>query len=69
VNREHGAVVKTGSVLWESGAITCICLVLANDHIEIRLTVNGVVIDREVFSDAESASQHAIDQMHAYGAR
>jgi hypothetical protein len=69
VNREHRAVVKTGSVLWESGAITCICLVLANDHIEIRLTVNGVVIDREVFSDAESASQHAIDQMHAYGAR
>jgi hypothetical protein len=69
VNREHRAVVKTGSVLWESGAITCICLVHAIDHIEIRLTVNGVVIDREVFSDAESASQHAIDQMHAYGAR
>ena len=56
-------------MLWESGAITCICLVLAIDHIEITLTVNGVVIDREVFSDAESASQHAIDQMHAYGAR
>ena len=69
MNREQRGVVKTGSVLWESGAVTCICLVLATDHIEISLTVNGVVIDREVFSDAESASQHAIDQMHAYGAR
>jgi hypothetical protein len=69
MNREHRGVVKTGCVLWESGAITCVCLVLAIDHIEISLTVNGVVIDCEVFSDAESASQHAIDQMHAYGAR
>jgi hypothetical protein len=69
MNRDHRGVVKTGSVLWESGAITCICLVLAIDHIEITLTVNGVVIDREVFSDGESASQHAIEQMHAYAAR
>jgi len=69
MNREHRDIVKTRSVLWESGAITCMCLVLASDHIEISLTVNGVVIDREVFSDSESASQHAIDRMHAYGAR
>ena len=69
MNREHRGVVKTGSVLWESAAITCICLVLAIHHIDITPTVNRVVVDREVFSDGESASQHAIDQMHAYAAR
>jgi hypothetical protein len=50
-------------------AVTRICVALAIDRIAISLTVNGVVIDREVFSDAESGSQHASDHMYTYDAR
>jgi hypothetical protein len=44
--------------------VTCTSLILDSNHIEIRLTVNDVVVDRVVFSDAETAARFTIEAMH-----
>jgi hypothetical protein len=64
---QHRAVVRNGLVLWKTKDLTCTCLTVAFDHIEICLFVGGLLISREVFTDANAATQYAIDIMHAYG--
>jgi hypothetical protein len=43
-------------VLWERGPISCFCLNVAPDHIEVLLASDGVVIHRQVFTDDSMAS-------------
>ena len=58
-----------GVVLWKNEAVSCTCRKHAGDTVEIRIIVVGVVIHRQLFSNADSASRFAIDQMHTYNAR
>jgi hypothetical protein len=62
------AVTLPPVVLWKSEALTCTCVTYAADRVEVRLIVAGVLIERASFSDIESASQFALDKMHAYNA-
>jgi hypothetical protein len=57
-----------GVVLWEAGEISCVCVTLAADHIEI-IIAGGTTVTRDVFVDTESAATFAIDKMHTYNAR
>ena len=61
--------VRTGIVLWRIGNATCTCLTFALDHIEITLTVDGVVAQSGWFDRHEEASRFAIDMRHAYAER
>ena len=61
--------VRTGIVLWRLGNATCTCHTVALDHIEITLTVNGVVAQSGWFDRHEEASRFAIDMRRAYAAR
>jgi hypothetical protein len=55
-------------VLWEGGGVTCTCVAVAVDHIEICLVASNVIVDRQVFTDADAASRYALDKMRAYQA-
>jgi len=59
---------ERGVVLWINGRVSCRCLMQPDSQVEIRLVVAGVVVHREFFTDAEAASDYAIDKMHAYAA-
>ena len=61
--------VRAGIVLWRIGNATCTCLTVALDHIEITLTVDGVVAQSGWFDRHEEASRFAIDMRHAYAER
>jgi hypothetical protein len=61
--------VRTGIVLWRLGNATCTCHTVALDHIEITLTVNGVVAQSGRFDRHEEASRFAIDMRRAYVTR
>lgn len=68
---DRGATDRGASrsvVLWEHGSVSCACLHLAPDLIEIGLLVNGQFTERKQFTDAESASQYAIAKMHMHSA-
>jgi hypothetical protein len=58
----HTNAIET--VLWQHGHVTCTSRVVARDHIEIRLTVNGIVADRVIFSDPDAAARLAIEMLH-----
>ena len=64
-----GETVRAGIVLWQVGSATCTCLTVALDHIEITLTVDGVVAQSGWFDRHEDASRFAIDMRHAYAER
>lgn len=53
-------------VLWRHKAIACTCWTHSLDKIEVRLVSSGVTVQRQFFTDAESASEYAIEKMHAY---
>jgi len=65
---DHSAIRKP-TLLWETRGIRCSCLIVAIDHIEISMTLDGVLLHLEVFADQEPATQYAIDKMHAYDGR
>jgi hypothetical protein len=52
------------TVLWSHRGVTCTSLVFDRHHIEIKLTVNGVLTDRVIFSNAETAARCAIEMLH-----
>jgi hypothetical protein len=58
--------VRTGIVLWKAGNVTCSCLTVALDHIEIVVTVDGVVAQSGWFDHHEEASRFAIEMRRAY---
>jgi len=60
--------IRQGVLLWERGPVSCTCLNVAPDHIEICLYVNDRPVDRQRFTDAESAAQYAVSKMRAYNA-
>jgi hypothetical protein len=60
--------MRQGVVLWEHGSVSCACLHVAPDHIEVTLAVDGVVVQKQTFSDHNAASEFAIDKMHVYDA-
>ncbi len=60
--------IAHGVVIWEQAGVSCTCLTLTPDNIEIRLVVNGMQVERQRFGDADSASRYAIEKMHAYNA-
>lgn len=55
------------TLLWKRGPMRCTGLVLAADHIEINMSIGGVVFSHQVFAEYDVAARYAIDQMHAYG--
>ncbi len=57
-----------GATLWKLGTVTCTSVMHANDRIEIRLIVVGVVVQSQFFVDPKSAADFAIQKMHAYNA-
>ena len=66
-DEEHPAIRKP-TLLWERKGVRCSCLIVAIDHIEIVMTVNGVFLHRATFTEQDPATQYAIDKMHAYNA-
>jgi hypothetical protein len=58
---------RHGVIMWERGAMVCTALILAPNRIDIILTLNGVIVQREFFPDSSAASDFAIDKMHEYG--
>jgi hypothetical protein len=56
-------------VLWKTQTVSSTCLTHTLEQMEVQLRVKGVVIQREFFSDPETASQFALDKMHAYNAQ
>ena len=56
-------------VLWKTETISCTCLTHSLEQVEVQLRAKGVVIQREFFSDPETASRFAFDKMHAYNAQ
>jgi hypothetical protein len=64
------ANLEEEQVLWEKGPVCCTRLaVVTPDEIEITLSVNGVCIERRVFSDPASAANYALEKMRAYNPR
>ena len=63
---ENGRTANTPSVLWEHDAVTCLCQRHGTYSVEIRLVLDDVVIQREFFADAESASQFALGKKRVY---
>ncbi len=55
-----------GMTLWKLGAITCSSVIHADDRIEIRLLVEGVVVHHQFFADPQLAAEFAIQKMRAY---
>jgi hypothetical protein len=60
------APVTTSIVLWKAGKATCTCRTAELDHIEIVLTVDGVVAQSGWFDHHQEASRFAIDMRRAY---
>jgi len=63
---EDRAAIRKPTLLWESKGVSCSCLIVAIDHIEISMTMDGTFLHRVTFTDPEVAAQYAIDKMHAY---
>jgi len=59
-------VPSASTVLWKSKNIWCTASVTSNDHIEICLSMEGVVVNRAVFAALEPASRYSVQLMHAY---
>jgi hypothetical protein len=53
-------------VFWKHEAITCMCVTHGTYNTEVRLSLDGLVIQREFFADAESASMFALAKRRAY---
>jgi hypothetical protein len=47
----------------------CHCRLISPTEVQVSLELNGHTFERQTFTDAESATQFAIDKMHAYGGR
>jgi hypothetical protein len=68
-NAGHNVVQRrTGIVLWQVGNATCTCLTVELDHIEITVTVDGVVAQSGWFDHHDEASRFAIAMRRAYAA-
>ncbi|MGH9140947.1 MAG: hypothetical protein ACRD3J_28540 [Thermoanaerobaculia bacterium] len=65
----HQSDVNVDTVLWQIGQLRCTSIGEVRGQFEIRLSMQGVVFNREMFTDPEAAAQYAIATMHAYGAR
>ncbi len=61
--------VQVDTVLWQIGQLRCTSVVEIRGQTQIRLSMQGVVFNREMFTDPEAAARYAIATMHAYGAR
>ncbi|HEY1912246.1 MAG TPA: hypothetical protein VGG73_15080 [Vicinamibacterales bacterium] len=55
-------------IIWEQGLMIYWSVVSADD-IDITLTLNGVVVQKERFADRDNAMAFVIDQMLAYRVR
>ena len=53
-------------VLWKTEGIVCTGQRSLSDHVEVRLIVVGVTIERVSFHDIEAASKFAHNKMLAY---
>jgi hypothetical protein len=59
-------VDRPSEVFWKNGVVTCLYKRHGAYSIEVRLILDDVVIQREFFADAESASQFALGKKRAY---
>jgi hypothetical protein len=54
------------SAIWKHGAVACLWTRHGTYNIEVRLVLDDVVIQREFFADADSASKFARGKERAY---
>jgi hypothetical protein len=54
------------SAIWRHGAVACLWTRHGTYNIEVRLVLDDVVIQREFFADADSASKFALGKKRAY---
>ena len=59
-------VARKGVLLWEMGSLVCTCETVAPDHIEIRLRMDGTLVQDGRFGNQEEAAQFAIDLLRRY---
>jgi hypothetical protein len=52
--------------LWTIGPISCTCVTLPDNQIEICLVSGTTVIERRLFPDPDRAANYAVEKMHAY---
>jgi hypothetical protein len=52
--------------IWRHGAVACLWTRHGTYNIEVRLVLDDVVIQREFFADADSASKFALGKQRAY---
>jgi hypothetical protein len=53
-------------VIWEKAGVVCTSLSWAPDDIEIAIAADGLIGQRQRFSDNNAAAAFAIDKMRAY---
>jgi hypothetical protein len=56
------------NIVWEEGTMVCASYMFAPDDFEITVTLNGVEVQRERFSDTQDAMRFIIDKMHVSAA-
>ena len=62
----HAPYALPDVLLWEKGAMRCVCRYRPTDEIEVILTVNSTVIERKLFTHANQAADYVLAKMHAY---
>jgi hypothetical protein len=68
VDGRESLKLRHGVVIWEKDSVYCSRLILAPNDIEIRLVVNGIVLDCQRFADADSATKYANEKRRVYNA-
>ncbi|MCU1382575.1 MAG: hypothetical protein JWL71_1272 [Acidobacteria bacterium] len=61
-----GPPIRKDVLLWQVGDVRCTCWVISADHIQIAVTVDGVVVREDWFSDYHEAGEFAADLIHRY---
>jgi hypothetical protein len=59
-------VARQPVTLWAIGPISCTCVTLPDDQLEICLLSGAAVIERRLFTDTDAAANYAIQKMRAY---
>ena len=60
------AAIDHGPILWQIGKMICRGRTFADNHIEITLVLDEVIIERTTFADTVAAADFAIAKMRAY---
>jgi hypothetical protein len=54
--------VPTPIIVWQRGETVCTTLKFASDDLEVTITVDGAIIERQRFTDFEAAAIFSFEQ-------